>query len=116
MKFHTRFASSILTTALLALSSVSSLAQAPTAADQSAPASRDSVRSEARAANRANAIPKGEVTTLVDKQPNAMAQPTGAMSRAQVKSDAKPVKRPFGNPGERPEVPTNPKDSTGTPK
>lgn len=87
--------------------------------DGSDPASRQAVRAEARAHNRNNTnnpVPKGEATTTVNSQPNAMPRPTGAMSRAEVSADARKVKPRFGERGERPEVPTNPKDKTGTPQ
>ncbi len=116
MRFHRHIAPSIVAAAVVAFGSTASFAQIDKTLTPTPPASRDAVRAEAQSANRAHAIPKGEVSTLVNKQPNATPQPMGAVSRAEVKADAKPVKRPFGNPGERPEVPTNPKDSTGTPK
>jgi hypothetical protein len=87
--------------------------------DGSDPASRPAVRAEARAHNRNNAnnpVPKGEATTTVNSQPNAMPAPTGETSRAEVSADARKVKPRFGQRGERPEVPTNPKDKTGTPQ
>ncbi|VTU13290.1 serine/threonine protein kinase [Variovorax sp. RA8] len=87
--------------------------------DGSDPASREAVRAEARAHNRNNTnnpVPKGEATTTVNSQPNAVPRPTGEMSRAEVRADAHKVKRPFGERGERPEVPTNPTNKTGTPQ
>jgi len=87
--------------------------------DGSNPASRDAVKSEARVHNRNNAnnpVPKGEATTTVNHQPNAMPQPTGEMSRSEVSQTGRKVKPHFGEKGERPEVPTNPKDKTGTPQ
>ncbi|MDM0107485.1 serine/threonine protein kinase [Variovorax sp. J22R24] len=87
--------------------------------DGTNPASRDAVKSEARAHNRNNAnnpIPKGEATTTVNHQPNAIPQPTGEMSRTEVSQTGRKVKPRFGEKGERPEVPTNPKDKTGTPQ
>lgn len=87
--------------------------------DGSNPASRDMVKSEARIHNRNNAnnnVPKGEATTTVNHQPNAMPQPSGEMSRAEVSQTARKVKPRFGAKGERPEVPTNPTDKTGTPQ
>ena len=87
--------------------------------DSSMPASRDAVKSEARVQNRNNAnsmVPKGEATTTINHQPNAMPQPTGEMSRAEVSQQARKVKPQFGQKGERPEVPTNPTEKTGTPK
>ncbi len=38
------------------------------------------------------------------------------MSRAEVSQQARKVKPRFGEKGERPEVPTNPTDKTGTPQ
>ncbi|VTU17571.1 hypothetical protein H4CHR_00014 [Variovorax sp. PBS-H4] len=87
--------------------------------DGSDPASRNAVKAEARAHNRNNTnnpVPKGEATTTVNSQPNAMPKPTGEMSRAEVSADARKVKPHFGQRGERPEVPTNPKNKTGTPQ
>ena len=87
--------------------------------DGSNPNSRDMVKSEARIHNRNNAnnnVPKGEATTTVNHQPNAMPQPTGEMSRTEVSQTARKVKPRFGAKGERPDVPTNPTDKTGTPK
>lgn len=87
--------------------------------DGSNPASRDMVKSEARIHNRNNAnnnVPKGEATTTVNHQPNAIPQPTGEVSRAEVKQTARKETPRFGAKGERPEVPTNPKDKTGTPQ
>lgn len=87
--------------------------------DGSAPASREAVRAEARAENRNNAntmTPKGEASTTVNNQPNATPRPTGEVSRAEVRQDAKKQTPKFGQTGERPEVPTNPTDRTGTPK
>ena len=87
--------------------------------DNSMPNSREAVKSEARVQNRNNAnsmVPKGEATTTVNHQPNAMPQPTGEMSRAEVSQQARKVKPQFGQKGERPEVPTNPTEKTGTPK
>ena len=87
--------------------------------DGSAPASREAVRSEARAENRNNAnsmVPKGEASTTLNHQPNATPHPTGQMSRSEVRQDAGKKTRQFGQTGERPEVPTNPTDKTGTPK
>jgi hypothetical protein len=87
--------------------------------DGTAPASREAVKAEARAHNRNNAnnlVPKGEASTTVNAQPNAMPQPTGEMSRTQVSQEGRKVKPQFGQRGERPDVPTNPKDKTGTPQ
>ncbi len=87
--------------------------------DGSNPASRDAVKAEARAHNRNNAnnpVPKGEATTTVNAQPNAMPRPTGEQSRMEVSQQARKVKPRFGEKGERPEVPTNPTDKTGTPQ
>lgn len=105
-------------TAAMGLASVGALAQNPTnpALNAAEPVSRAAVRAEAQSANRAKTIPSGEASTLVNQQPNASPQPTGELSRAEVKAGAQHSKRPFGNPGERPAVVTNPTDSTGTPK
>ncbi|MET3494014.1 serine/threonine protein kinase [Variovorax boronicumulans] len=87
--------------------------------DNSMPNSREAVKSEARVQNRNNAnsmVPKGEASTTVNHQPNAMPQPTGAVSRAEVSQQGRKVTPQFGQKGERPEVPTNPTEKTGTPK
>lgn len=86
--------------------------------DGSKPASREVVKSEARTENRSAAnttVPKGEPSTMSNNQPNA-AQPTGALSRADVKPSTSDLKPQAGAKGERPDVPTNPKDKTGTPQ
>ncbi len=95
------------------------VANPPQRPDYTMPASRDAVKAEARAHNRNNAnnpVPKGEVTTTVNSQPNAMPQPTGEMSRAEVSQTGRKVAPRFGEKGERPDVVTNPTDKTGTPK
>jgi len=87
--------------------------------DGSNPASRETVKSEARIHNRSNAtnnVPKGEATTTVNHQPNAFQAPTGEMSRTEVSQTGRKVQPHFGEKGERPEVPTNPTDKTGTPQ
>ena len=80
--------------------------------------SREAVRSEARVEtkNPSNSmVPKGEPSTMTNNQPNA-AQPTGAMTRAEVRPTGNDLKPQLGQKGERPDVPTNPADKTGTPK
>ena len=91
----------------------------PQRPDASMPNSREAVKAEASAHNRNNInnpVPKGEASTTVNAQPNAMPQPTGAMSRAEVSQQARKTKPQFGQKGERPDVPTNPTDRTGTPQ
>ncbi|MDM0078071.1 serine/threonine protein kinase [Variovorax sp. J2P1-59] len=86
--------------------------------DGSNPASREEVKSEARSENRSPAntkVPKGEPSTMTNNQPNA-PQRTGAMSRAEVKPSKDELKPQAGVKGERPDVPTNPKEKTGTPQ
>lgn len=83
------------------------------------PVSREAVKAEARAHNRNNAnnpVPKGEASTTVNHQPNAMPRPTGEMSRTDVSMQSRKIRPRFGEPGERPDVPTNPTDRTGTPQ
>jgi hypothetical protein len=113
----------IATTVLAGLMGLAGVAGAQSTATQrpdgSDPASREAVKAEARAHNRNNAnnpVPKGEVTTTVNAQPNAMPRPTGEQSRMEVSQQARKVKPRFGETGERPEVPTNPTDKTGTPQ
>jgi len=87
--------------------------------DNMAPASLEVVRAEARAEHRNNynsLIPKGEASTVMNGQPNAVTPPTGDQSRWEVSQQTYKVKPRFGHPGERPEVPTNPMEKTGTPK
>ena len=87
--------------------------------DGTAPASRGAVKAEARVENRNNSntlVPKGEASTTVNSQPNATPQPTGEMSRQEVSQAGRKAKPQFGQKGERPDVPTNPKDKTGTPQ
>ena len=91
----------------------------PQRPDASMPNSREAVKAEARAHNRNNAnnpVPKGEASTTVNAQPNAMPRPTGEMSRAEVSQQARKTKPQFGQKGERPDVPTNPTEKTGTPQ
>lgn len=86
--------------------------------DGSAPVSREAVKAEARAENRSPAntdVPKGEPSTMTNNQPNA-AEKTGAMTRAEVKPTKSELKPQLGAKGEKPDVPTNPKDKTGTPQ
>ena len=86
--------------------------------DGSNPASREEVKSEARAAHKNTAttnLPKGEPTTTVNSQPNP-AEATGALTRADVKPTRDELKPQIGKKGERPDVPTNPTEKTGTPK
>jgi len=86
--------------------------------DGSNPASRDAVKAEARAEHKNTAntnLPKGEATTTINNQPNP-AEPTGAMTRAEVKPTKSELKPQMGKKGERPDVPTNPQEKTGTPQ
>lgn len=86
--------------------------------DGTNPTSRETVKSEARVENRSpanTAVPKGEPSTMTNNQPNA-AQRTGAMSRGEVKPTRNELKPQMGAKGERPDVPTNPGEKTGTPK
>jgi hypothetical protein len=87
--------------------------------DGSMPASREAVKSEARVQNRNPAntnTPGGEPSTMTNNQPNAMPQVMSGTTRGEVRQEALKTKPQFGQKGERPEVPTNPKTSTGTPK
>ncbi|RZL86521.1 MAG: serine/threonine protein kinase [Variovorax sp.] len=114
------FATTVLA-GLMGLASAS-FAQAPGKLDRpdgSNPASREAVKAEARAHNRNNTdnvVPKGEASTTVNGQPNAMPSPIGMNSRSEVSAEARHVKPRFGERGERPSVPTNPTDKTGTPQ
>lgn len=86
--------------------------------DGSNSTSREEVKAGARMENRSSSntvTPKGEPSTMSNNQPNA-AQPTGALSRAEVRPTAGELKPQMGKTGERPDVPTNPTDKTGTPK
>lgn len=87
--------------------------------DGSMPASREAVKSEARANNRNSAntkTPGGEASTMTNNQPNVTPQTMSGTTRAEVRQDAVKPTPQFGQTGERPNVPTNPKNSTGTPK
>ena len=87
--------------------------------DGSMPASRDAVKSEARVQNRNPAntnTPGGEPSTMTNNQPNATPQVNSGTTRAEVRQDALKTTPQFGQKGERPDVPTNPKNATGTPK
>ncbi|MDM0111728.1 serine/threonine protein kinase [Variovorax sp. J22R133] len=80
---------------------------------------RANVRAEGAAEHKKSAntlAPAGEPSTMTNHQPNLQPIPTGERSRAEVREDAKHVKPQFGQKGERPDVPTNPTDKTGTPK
>ncbi|MDM0032215.1 serine/threonine protein kinase [Variovorax sp. J22P271] len=86
--------------------------------DGSNPASREAVKAEARMENKNSAntnLPKGESSTTQNNQPNP-AQPTGSLSRAEVKPTTGELKPQMGQKGERPDVPTNPSGKTGTPQ
>ncbi|MEJ8859760.1 serine/threonine protein kinase [Variovorax robiniae] len=86
--------------------------------DGSVPASRAAVKSEARMENKNTAnttTPKGEPSTMTNNQPNA-AEQTGQLTRAEVKPTRDELKPQMGKKGERPDVPTNPTEKTGTPK
>lgn len=86
--------------------------------DRSVPATRANVRAEAAVQNRSPAnsdTPRGEASTMRNNQPNATPQ-TGALTREEVRQSALKVKPRFGEKGERPDVPTNPKNATGTPQ
>lgn len=82
------------------------------------PASRANVRAEAIVHNRNPAntnTPGGEASTMRNNQPNA-AEQTSQLTRREVRQEALHTRPRFGEKGERPAVPTNPKDSTGTPQ
>lgn len=88
--------------------------------DGTMPAQRDNVRAEARANNRMpdnTTTPSGQASTMMQGKPNA-TPPVNQNTRAEVRADTKAdmQRRPYGNTGERPDVPTNPKNMTGTPK
>jgi hypothetical protein len=86
--------------------------------DGSGPASRAAVRSDARANNHSSGTtdtPSGQPSTMTNNQPNATPA-TGAMSRVEVKPTRDELKPQLGQKGERPDVPTNPKNRTGTPQ
>ena len=90
----------------------------PQRPDQSMPNSRANVRAEAAVHNKSPAnsnTPGGEASTTRNHQPNATER-VSQMTRGEVRQDALKTKPRFGQKGERPEVPTNPKDATGTPQ
>lgn len=85
----------------------------------SVPVSRDAVRSEARvhSRNQANSnTPGGEASTTRNGQPNSMPTPVNGTTRAEVRQGALKTRPSAGVQGERPDVPTNPQNATGTPK
>ena len=90
----------------------------PQRPDGTAPVSRDAIKAETRAANRAKTIPTGEASTLgaLTKQPNEAAQATGDMSRKEVSMVGRKTKPVRGDKVERPDVPTNPAAGGGTPQ
>lgn len=90
----------------------------PQRPDGTAPVSRDAVKAETRAANRAKTIPTGEASTVnpMTKQPNETVQATGDMSRKEVSMAGRKTKPMRGDKVERPDVPTNPPAGGGTPK
>lgn len=98
----------IATAVLLAMGSTAALAQ--TAGEM--PASRANVKAEARAANKANAIPAGEQDPLQNQSPSAT---TGANARGDVKSQARAANRANAIPaGEQNPLQTkSPSASTG---
>ena len=82
------------------------------------PNSREAVKSEARMAPRNTATtttPTGEPSTMTKGVPNAPPV-VGAMSRSEVKPTPRDLNRQAGQVGERPDVPSNPTNSTGTPQ
>ena len=90
----------------------------PQRPDGSGPNSRADVRAGAAVHNRNPAntdTPAGEPSTMRNNQPNTTPQ-TSALTREEVRQSALKVKPRFGETGERPEVPTNPKNVTGTPE
>ncbi|MDA7419156.1 serine/threonine protein kinase [Xenophilus arseniciresistens] len=83
------------------------------------PADRAAVRADAVMNNRNPATtavpPAGEASTRVMGQSNA-TPPVGQLTREEVRQSALHTPRPFGDTGQRPDVPTNPTTYTGTPK
>ena len=87
--------------------------------DGSMPASRGAIKSEARAQNQnpANSnTPMGEASTMRNGQPNATPQPKSGTSRNEVRNSTAKSRQPMSVKGEKPDVPTNPSTSDGTPK
>ncbi len=90
----------------------------PQRPDGSMKNARANVRAEPAAQNKNPAssnTPGGEPSTMRNNQPNATPQ-ASALTREEVRQSALKVKPRFGEQGERPEVPTNPKDGPGTPQ
>jgi hypothetical protein len=91
----------------------------PQRPDGSVPNTRANVRAEAVVHNKTPAnsnTPGGEASTTRNHQPNA-TELTSQMTRGEVRQETLKVRPRFGDhKGERPTVPTNPKDSTGTPQ
>ncbi|MES2533590.1 MAG: serine/threonine protein kinase [Pseudomonadota bacterium] len=105
-----------------AMAAGAALAQAPVVVPPvagTAPASRDAVKAEARVHNKSMSntnTPAGEASTMRNNQPNMAPTPISGTTRAEVRQDVLKTKPQFGQKGERPEVPTNPTTTTGTPK
>lgn len=90
----------------------------PQRPDNTQPNSREGVRMGAQWNNHNQAntnTPAGEASTMRNNQPNATPQ-VGQRARAEVRQETQHRARPFGATGERPDVATNPTNSTGTPK
>lgn len=104
---------------LMAAAGISS-AQAPAPApDGSLSNSRAQVRAEAVLQNKNpgnSNTPGGEASTTRNNQPNATER-TSQLTRGEVRQETLKTRPRFGDhKGERPTVPTNPKNMTGTPQ
>ncbi|CAN5770845.1 hypothetical protein BH11PSE13_BH11PSE13_32370 [soil metagenome] len=91
----------------------------PTQRPQGAmPNNREAVKAEARMDNKSPSntkTPRGEASTMTNGVPNATPA-VGAMTRSEVKPSTRQLNPQMGKVGERPDVPTNPPEKTGTPK
>jgi hypothetical protein len=117
--------SSALLAGMLALSGTAAMAQKPDPVridgNAAAPQTRAEVRAGAQANNHSPAntlTPAGEPSTMTNDQPNMTPLPVSDTTRAEVRQQVLKTKPHLvgGEKGERPDVPTNPKHETGTPK
>lgn len=120
-KIHYRTSIAVLLAGLVTAGAAMAQAPSPPAAPMpgSVPVSREAVRAEARAHSHSQAnsnTPGGEASTTRNGQPNSMPTPVSGTTRAEVRQGALKTRPNTGVQGERPDVPTNPQNATGTPK
>ncbi|MDM0039283.1 serine/threonine protein kinase [Variovorax sp. J22G21] len=117
---HTHLFSSALLAGMMAFAGIASAQNpGPVKPSEVEPASREAVRAEARANNKSPAntlTPGGEASTKTNNQPNMAPTPISGTTRGEVRQEVLKTRPQFGQKGERPAVPTNPKHETGTPQ